>query len=257
MRQHLLMLTLILLVSPLNTVAAEATKKEEPKKEEPKKSEESDKLDVQKLEQKYWSAKDDDFTVVQNRAFSKEKRWYLNVGYGSPINDPFSTGSILGLNLGYYISERWGFEFNYRKANFHDNDSSVTFKDTSVGNGVSPDTNRFLSSKIFNATWVPLYAKMSWLDRKIIYFDMGLQLGLGQTEYSILRENGNLNKSAMTYSLNVMQHYFFSEHFALRIDFANTWTGEERKRFSGVADRPLPSKSTNDTSLMFGITYWK
>lgn len=26
-----------------------------------------------KLEQKYWAAKDDDFTVVQNRAFAKEK----------------------------------------------------------------------------------------------------------------------------------------------------------------------------------------
>ena len=31
----------------------------------------SDKLDIKKLEQKYWAAKDDDFSVVQNRRYVK------------------------------------------------------------------------------------------------------------------------------------------------------------------------------------------
>src|SRR5687768_12565721 len=103
MRNYMRTLTAILLLTTLQSFAAEK------KKEEIKKSDniESDKLDVQKLEQKYWSAKDDDFTVVQNRTFSKAKRWYLNTAYGVPINDPFSTGSILGLNVGYYFTERW------------------------------------------------------------------------------------------------------------------------------------------------------
>lgn len=234
-----------------HTLAADAA----PAKDDTKKSEntESDKLDVQKLEQKYWAAKDDDFTVVQNRAFAKDKRWFFNFAYGAPINDPFSTGSILGLNVGYYFSERWGAELNYRKGSFRDNESTVSFIDFS---GVRPDTNRFVDAKMFNVTWVPLYAKMSWLDRKIIYFDMGLQAGLGTTAYEITRETGNISQSGMSYSLNLMQHFFFSEHWALRVDFTNTWTSENRKRYNNP-DRDLPSRTINDTSLLFGLTYWK
>lgn len=216
----------------------------------------SEKLDVQKLEQKYWSAKDDDFTVVQNRAFPKEKRFYLNLTGGIPLNDPYSTGTIYGLNLGYYFSERLGLEFAYKKMNFSNNESTGTFI---TEKGAIPDFNRLTGSKYFNLTWVPLYAKMSWLDRKIIYFDMGLQLGLGQVDYAIQKDSGNESKSGASYALNIMQHFFFSEHFALRLDYTNTWTREERFRYytSLPGDRTLPTKTINDSSLMIGLTIWK
>lgn len=220
------------------------------------KSGESDKLDVQKLEQKYWSAKDDDFTVVQNRAFAKAKRFYLNLAVGIPLNDPYSTGNITGANLGYYFSERWGLEFAYKKMNFKDNESTSTFINEK---GVHPDSNRLLSTRHLYATWVPLYAKMSWLDRKIIYFDMGLQLGVGQTQYAIQKDIGDEAKTGASYSLNLMQHFFFSETFALRVDFTNTWTNEDRFRYytSATGDRTLPSKTINDSSVTIGFTLWK
>lgn len=88
-----------------------------------------------------------------------------------------------------------------------DNETTSTFVSEKA---VYPDANRFQGSKIFNVTWVPLYAKMSWLDRKIIYFDMGLQLGYGQTEYQIIRDSGNETKNGSTTSLSLMQHFFFS-----------------------------------------------
>lgn len=218
---------------------------------------ESDKIDIQKLEQKYWSAKDDSFSVVQNRAFSKEKRWYFNLSYGMPLNDPFATGSIVGTNVGYYFSERWGLEFNYKKGNFKENESAQTYREQ---NGVYPDANRFQSSKMIYGTWVPLYAKMSWLDKKIIYFDMGLQFGIGQTEYQILREDGGQIKNSTAYSINLMQHFFFSEKWAFRVDLTNTWTPEDRMRYyvNGTSgSRSLSSRTINDTSLILGITYWK
>ncbi|MBL7669530.1 MAG: outer membrane beta-barrel domain-containing protein [Bdellovibrionaceae bacterium] len=232
-------------------------KKEVRKPETKGQTTESEKLDVQKLEQKYWSAKDDDFSVVQNRAFPKEKRWYLNLSYGMPLNDPFSAGVIIGTNLGYYWSERWGMEFNYRKASFHDNETTATFV---AEKSVYPDVNRFQAQKVLNVTWVPLYAKMSWLDRKIIYFDMGLQLGVGQTEYQIVRDGGNEKNTGMTTTLNLMQHFFFTERLALRIDFTNTWTTESRARYytsPSLGDRTLPSRTINDSSLMIGLTIWK
>jgi outer membrane beta-barrel protein len=220
----------------------------------PAESRESDKLDIKKLEQKYWSAKDDDFNVVQNRRYTKANRFFLSGNFGIPINDPFETGTISSLQLGYYRNERWGFDFNYSKASLHDNAAVVGFIDryTSV-----PDRNVYQGSKMFSATYVPLYAKMSFLDTSIIYFDMGISVGIGQTDYTIKQESGDLNKTAMSYQWSVKQQIFFSEHFAAQVDLINRYTNEDRfKYYTSAPDRDLGSKSVNDTSLMFGLTYW-
>ena len=50
----------------------------------------SDKMDLKKLEDKYWSSKDDDYGVIQNRTFSKTGKLYLSAVYGPLINDQFN-----------------------------------------------------------------------------------------------------------------------------------------------------------------------
>ncbi|MEK6774452.1 MAG: outer membrane beta-barrel domain-containing protein [Bdellovibrionota bacterium] len=225
---------------------------------------ESDKLDIQKLEQKYWSAKDDDFSVIQNRAFAKEKRWFFSLNYGTPYNDPNSAGSMLGLNLGYFFNERWGVELNYNQASYKNNETIEEYKQSF---GVMPDHNRYVSATTIMAYWVPIYAKMSLLDKKIIYFDMGLGLGLGSTTFvqqkcsaslacnTSFFQSVDISKNAPHYSLNVFQQFFVSNQWAVRIDFINRWTTEERLRFTTGAS--LGNKSINDTALQIGITYWK
>ena len=53
-----------------------------------------DKLDLKKLEDKYWAAKDTDFSVVQNRTYTKEGRAFLSLSYGPLMNDPYSYGRL-------------------------------------------------------------------------------------------------------------------------------------------------------------------
>lgn len=213
-----------------------------------------DKLDIKKLEQKYWAAKDDDFSVVQNRHYTKAERYYLTLSGGVPINDPFGTGSITSLQLGYFFNERWGVDFSYTKADMKNNDNTKQFIDE---NGVAPNYNFFDSSKMVSVTYVPLYAKMSFLDKSIIYFDMGISLGLGTTDYIIKKEDGDESKNAMSYQIGINQQIFFSEHFAVRMDFINKFTNEDRFKYSTIApNRDLGPKTTNDTQLLLGLTYW-
>ncbi len=223
----------------------------------------SDKLDIKKLEQKYWAAKDDDFSVVQNRRYTKADRFYLTASAGIPFNDPYSTGSIFAANLGYFMNERWGFELNYNSANMKDNDAVDQFVNTYK---VMPDHNIFKSSEFLSAIWVPFYAKMSALDKAIIYFDMGLSVGVGNLNYEIAKVEGNDSKSAFAYKLGVFQQIFFSEHFAVRVDLNNTWSSQDKMKYyvpgstvngnaiTGVRDQG--SETVNDTSLMIGLTYW-
>ena len=220
----------------------------------PTESRESDKLDIKKLEQKYWSAKDDDFNVVQNRRYTKANRFFLSGNMGIPFNDPFSTGTINSLQFGYYKNERWGFDFNYTRASMHDNNAVSDFINRY---GITPDRNVYQGSKMLSATYVPLYAKMSFLDTSIIYFDMGISAGIGQTDYTIKKQEGDDNRTAMSYQWSINQQIFFSEHFAVRVDLINRYTNEQRFKYTTTApDRDQGSKNYNDSSLMLGLTYW-
>ena len=223
----------------------------------------SDKLDIKKLEQKYWAAKDDDFSVVQNRRYVKAERFYLTAEGGIPFNDPYSSGSMLSASVGYFFNERWGLEANYNSANLKDNDAVKQFVDQY---GAIPDHNVFKSSYFLSGIWVPFYAKMSVLDKAIIYFDMGVSLGVGAVNYDLKESEGDQSKSAMAAKLGVFQQIFFSEHFAFRVDLNNTWSNQDQMKYYAPGtvvggttvsgNRDLGSKMVNDTSLMFGFTYW-
>lgn len=218
----------------------------------------SDKLDIKKLEDKYWAAKDDDFSVVQNRAFTKAGRYYLNLSSGYPINDPYSSGNVSNVSVGYFWNERWGAEVSLLNATFRDNDATEQFvKD----HGTVPNHNVLSKTQSVILNYVPLYAKMSLLDRKIIYFDMGIGVGLGTTEAESQVITGNTSQSVSHYLVDVHQQYFFSEHFAFTIKYRNVFSVEERFRYKMNPGEPesarsLGNKSINDTLLLFGLTYW-
>lgn len=213
-----------------------------------------DKLDIQKLEQKYWSAKDDDFAVVQNRRYTKEKRFFLNASLGLPFNDPFATGTMTQIQTGYFFNERLGVDAAFTMANLKDNDAVDQFINRY---GIAPDRNNYKGSKMLNVTYVPMYAKMSFLDKSIIYFDMGFMFGLGTTDYIIKKEEGDETKTASTWQWGINQQIFFSEHFSIRVDLINKYTTEKRMKYKTTApDRDQGSKVYNDSSVLMGITYW-
>ena len=223
----------------------------------------NDKLDIKKLEEKYWAAKDDDFSVVQNRRYTKAERYFLTLSGGVPFNDPHSTGTITSASLGYYFNERWGIEATYASATLKDNDSVSQFVNTY---GVIPNYNVLKSNIFIGGNFVPFYAKMSMMDKSIIYFDMGINLGLGTINYDIAQLEGPISKSALGLKFAVFQQIFFTENFALRAELINTWSNQDRMKYYAPGTniggqvvtglRDLGTTSINDTSLLFGITYW-
>lgn len=220
------------------------------------KSGESDKLDIKVLEDKYWSAKDDDFSVIQNRAFTKEKRYFGSLTAGNIINDSFTTGTVGSVSGGYFFTERWGVELSYLSAQVQDND---TTKQILKLKG-SPDYNKFKNSITLSGMFFPLYAKMSFLDKKILYFDMGISFGIGQTSYeSVIDTKADKAGSSIHYALDLTQNVFFSQHWALRFDIKNRWgTQDLYKNYesNGGTGRKLAPLSVHDTNFVVGFTYF-
>ncbi len=219
---------------------------------------ESERIDIQKLEEKYWSAKDSDFSVVQNRAYTKSKKLNLSASYGIPVNDAYSTGSILGLTTAWYFNERHGIEYSYLKTNFIDNDVTTRFKSD---HATFPNQNRLLSSQTLSYVVVPFYAKMSFWDRAIVYFDIGFHIGVGMSEYEQLTSTENKVQSATHTSVGMTQHLFFSKHFSFRFDYTAKFSTQEKLRYrinAGESEnnRSLGGSAVTDTSLLFGLTWW-
>lgn len=226
----------------------------------------NDKVDIKKLEDKYWAAKDDEYGVIQNRTFTKTGKYYLSVVTGPLINDPYGKGRGTGGMLGYYISEDFGVELSYLTYNSVQNDTVSAYE--SQFGGAKPDFNLLRGVKTLSATYSPFYAKMAFMNKSIMYFDMGLTLGLGITDYEIQKVNkdgagnksqANEMKSDSHIEIGIVQQLFISQNVAFRLDIKNTYYQQSTKQYEiGIgapeSARGSGSKASNDTTIMFGLT---
>lgn len=211
----------------------------------------SDKLDISDLEKKYWAPKDTDFSVVQNRTYKKELRFAATATLGPVINDSYSRGTNFSLSGNYYLSERVGVELSYIQYNLGNN---VMTKEFMNRYGVFPDHNKAKTFIGGAFNWVPIYAKVSLLGKKILYFDMSISPGIGMTTYEQVIGAGNRNKSSMTLTLDFSQMFFLNSRLAVRIDAKNQFYQEEYIKYtSGEFSKNL---GAHNFLLLFGVTYF-
>lgn len=210
------------------------------------------KVDITDLEQKYWVPKDTEFHVVQNRTYTKEKRFAFTLGTGPLINDQYSKAYIYSFTGNYYFNERMGAELTYMAFDTKHNIMTDEFINTY---GVMPEHNKENNYIGAAFNWIPIYAKLALLDKQIIYFDMSFSAGLGVTTYEHQMTGLPSSRSAApTLALDVAQHYFLGKHWALRLDLRNhifKWD-VKNSRTGGM------SRSTSNTSNTFslGLTYY-
>jgi outer membrane beta-barrel protein len=221
--------------------------------------EKADKVDITDLETKYWAPKDTDFSVVQNRTFSKDHKIAISPQWGTPINDAHSEGTLLGITGNYFWSERMGVQLTYISADLSNNESTDDL--VKYGSGVQPDHGKLKSYYGVGYNFVPFYAKMSFWGKKIIYFDMAFTPHIGMTEYEQIIEGGNKSKSSLTYGLDVSQFFFFSRWLAIRVDLKNQWHSESVVRYHGngvttFTGQKVGDKNIHDTMFLIGAMFY-
>ncbi len=239
--------------------AKKASAKKAVAKTAQKSQKDGEKLDSSDLEKKYWAPNDTDFSVVQNRTYSKDKRFAISVNWGKIINDTYTEGDVVGVNANYYFSERQGIELNYLgELNFKSSEVINAFQG-SFTTTASPNHNRLVNYVGASYNWVPVYAKMSLLGKKIVYFDMAFKVGVGMTTYEKQTENNLFNEedSAFTYSFGVTQTIFLSKHWSIKADYIGYFYKEDLLRFGGQSSRQeAGSRNNNSTYLTLGLQYF-
>mgnify|MGYP000930211762 CR=1 FL=1 len=225
----------------------------------------SDKVDLKKLEDKYWSAKDEDYAVIQNRTFSKAGKFYLSAMYGTLVNDPFAQSKPFGASFGYYFNEDFGIEGSYILNSSKSSDSVNEFQST-VAN-TRPNYNLPGNAMTLGLTYTPFYAKMAFMNMAIMYFDMGFSAGFGLSEYdqvvqdkdsmgiAIIGQDTKVHQTAAHFELGVMQQLFISKNFAFRLDIKNSFYSEKiAPYYVGSSTQGETTKLKNNTLIMFGLT---
>jgi outer membrane beta-barrel protein len=237
--------------------AKKAAPKGDGKTPTPAPDDKSDKLDISDLEQKYWAPKDTDFSVVQNRTYTKAGRVGVSLMTGPILNDTFSEGFNNTLKANYYFDERYGVEFSYIQSELSDTDEISNFRQLS-GGGVNPDYNREDTYMGVGFNWVPIYAKVSLLGKKILYFDLQVTPHIGMSSYLQQTDGSpvanNKKESAFTYGVDITQFYFLSNEIALRFDIHNRWYTQDVLAWNTGVKSNTRSHSTQ--MFLFGVTYF-
>ncbi len=233
---------------------------------QPQQPRSSDKVDLKKLEDKYWSAKDEDYSVIQNRTFSKAGKFYASALYGTLVNDPFAKSKPFGANLGYYFNEDFGIEANYTMNQAEPSESVTKFNSLVTNTQFRPNYNLPSDSYSLSLSYTPFYAKMAFMNMAILYFDMGFTAGFGLSNYDQIVQlrdgvgnpigEGKIRQVAPHFEIGVMQQLFLSKNFAFRLDIKNTFYNEKTVSYDpGIGvQRQEENSMKNNTLIMLGLT---
>lgn len=150
-----------------------------------------------------------DIAVIQRRFLPKTGRFELSAHGLAGLNNPFFTTLGVGAKAAYYFQEKYAVELLYLKMTSSAKDVTKDLRDKrrlSTATLVSPKSFAGAAFK-----WNPIYGKMTFLNQKIIPFDMSFSIGGGVTE----TDGG---QSAGTVHLSAAQVFALSKAWAVRWD---------------------------------------
>lgn len=206
----------------------------------------AEKVNVDKIKEKYWAKGDESaLGVVQNRLYSKEKRFQLGILGGFHSSDPFLTTKVVGFTAGYHFSEYisallvW---MNYSP-------SASAASDTLLLLNTNANTNLpkdFMGGEV---DFSILYGKLSLLGKSIIYFDLYTNVGMGLTR----TETGNY----FTPTFGLGQRFFLSQHFSIKLDYHLHYFKETliEKTVQALLNQPVGTRNNFTHIITFGVDF--
>lgn len=184
-----------------------------------------------------------DVAVIQRRFLPKTGRFEIS-GHGfTSLNNPFFNTLGLGLETGYYFKEQYAIELMYLKMTSSARDVTKDLRsrrNLSTSTVVTPDSYMGAAFK-----WNPIYGKMTFLNEKIIPFDMSFSFGGGVTQT-------NQDQSVGTFHFGAAQVFALSKSFALRWDVFWNYYQAEVKLDNGQKGQDNHS----DLMLSLGVSFY-
>lgn len=183
-----------------------------------------------------------DIAVIQRKYLPKSGRFEASASGFTNLNNPFFSSYGLGLELAYYLQEKYAIALLGQMA------STTTRQATDdLEKKREISTSSLVTSKgFFGAAlkWNPIYGKITWLNKSIVPFDLNFSLGLGSTITTT-------NQSAPTLHFGTSQVFAYSKRMAFRWDLS--WNMYQ----ATVTEQGKTTKlNQNDLSLGLGVSFY-
>ncbi len=187
-------------------------------------------------------------SIIQKKYLPKTERFQFFAGAGTTTNSPWFLNLGVKLNIGYFFTESFGIEAT---GMFLSNSEREVSKEIRENNNLQPE--KFVNTKShmgLDLVWAPIYGKVTFINDRIIPFDMYFSAGVG-TSNTNSQEGNNT-----TFHIGTGQIFAISKSMAFRWDYSwNTYQA------TPVADLALgntnPQSNTyNDLILTAGFSFF-
>lgn len=186
-----------------------------------------------------------DISVIQKRYMPKTNRFQLYGGLDFLTNNPFFDSYGFNGRFSFFFSELIGIELGIWR---HSVAARTVTTDLESKQGIT--TKTMLSSLGYTGASilvVPFYGKMTFLDKRIIYYDLYISAGAGTTETSYL------DKAAPSIHLGTGEIFSISKSFAWRWDFSSVTYTARAPKVTDTGDLIDSGKKQSISDLYLGV----
>ena len=188
-----------------------------------------------------------DVSVIQKKYLPKTGRMQLYGALGLTTNTPWFNNYGARLGFSYYFTESFGLELS---GIFISSSEREVAKEIREYNHLRPD--QFIYTKGYyglDLVWVPIYGKLSYVDNRIIPFDMYFTVGGG------LSNTNSQERDVPTLHIGTGQVFALSKSWAFRWDYS--FNIFQATPLQDVSATTTASKgSYNDLILTAGISFF-
>ncbi|MGK5084937.1 outer membrane beta-barrel domain-containing protein [Bdellovibrionota bacterium FG-1] len=215
--------------------------------------EQSERVNVEDIKQKYWARGDEnELGVVQNRIYSKDKKFEFGIFGGFVTTDPFLNVNNIGASLGFHFNEYFGLNVVGFKDLVRPSSALDYLRNPyPVGLGTDNSTNEprwYLGSELQASI---IYGKLSVIGKAIIHYDLHFLAGAGLTQ----TESGR----NFTPEIGIGQQFFLTRVISLRADYRLMRYNEAILQKAGSPSSPngtpLGDRTNWTNSITIGLDF--
>jgi outer membrane beta-barrel protein len=176
-----------------------------------------------------------DIAIIQRKFLPKTRRFEASSSLLLGMNNSFFNNLGADLRLGYYLTEKWGFEILYEAITNSKKQVTKDLEELSVRT-----TNLITPTGYFGGLvkWSPMYGKIAFMNTTIVPFELYFYLGAGNTT----TEEG----SSFTTTIGGGQLYALTKGMAFRWDLLAHFYSVA---LAADATRNLPARDQAQTDL--------
>lgn len=168
----------------------------------------------------------DRIQAVERKVFLKRRRFEVHPYVGMDLNDAFFQHFFAGAGVAYHLEDSFALELRGGAAIAEIQKGSVRFVRLATGS-LLEGAPSLLAHADLDATWAPIYGKISLFGESILHFDTFITAGGGifatqrgerATPGAALEEVTNVNPAV---NFGIGQRYYINEWLVFRFDVRN------------------------------------